>query len=593
MATAEGRRLLRALERDCRYAFQPIVGIHSGAASGFEALLRGYDSLGAPSVPALFDRLSDLGILHRAELILREKAVTAFRTFAAGSGARLFLNLDPRVLDSPDYRPQRTQDLIDRHGLEPSALCFELSESQALRTGASPGRILDAYRRQGYRLALDDFGTGHSGLKLLYDRQPDLVKIDRYFISGIDADAKKRMMVSSVVQMAKVLGIAVIAEGVETERELLVCKEIGCDLVQGWVVARPTLTPEVPAGGFATVVEINRRDRRHPGGDGPLVREEIAAVPAIRIDAVMPDVFEVFRRNKDRSFFPVTDASRRPLGIIREHDLKDFIYSRYGRDLLSNKASGKRLIDFVSRCPICEIDTPVEGILATFTAAGDPAGVIMVDGHRYVGVLDAGSLLRLIQEKSLAQARDQNPLSRLPGNASIVDWVAGALEAETPSTLVYFDLDNFKPFNDFYGFRQGDRVILLFAELMRRAFGAGDAFLGHVGGDDFFAGFPGRRPQEVTGAVSDLLRVFASDAESFYDAEARARRHIVVRDREGRERQFPLISASAAVLGLPDGAGRLSAEQVGRRIAALKRTAKAAPDGIAVAPTAGDEAAVP
>lgn len=583
IAAAEGRRLLRALERDCRYAFQPIVGIHSGAASGFEALLRGCDAVGASSVPALFDRLSDLGVLHRAELVLREKAVTAFRTFAAGSGARLFLNLDPRVLDSPDYRPQRTRDLIDRHGLEPSALCFELSESQALGTGGSPSRILDLYRRQGYRLALDDFGTGHSGLKLLYDRQPDLVKIDRYFISGIDADAKKRMMVSSVVQMAKVLGIAIIAEGVETERELMVCKEIGCDLVQGWVVARPTLTPEIPAGGFATVVEINRRDRRRPGGDGPLVREEIVAVPAIRVDATMPDVFEVFRRNKDRNFFPVTDASRRPIGIIREHDLKDFIYSRYGRDLLSNRASSKRLIDFVSRCPVCEIDTPVEGILATFTAAGDPAGVIMVDRHRYAGVLDAGSLLRLIQEKRLAQARDQNPLSRLPGNASIVDWVAGALEAEAPSTLVYFDLDNFKPFNDIYGFRQGDRVILLFAELMRRTFGAGDAFLGHVGGDDFFAGFPLRRPPAVIAAVAELLRVFASDAESFYDADARARRHIVARDREGREQEFPLITASAAVLGLPDGASRLTAEQVGRRIAALKRSAKAAPDRIAIA----------
>lgn len=82
--------------------------------------------------------------------------------------------------------------------------------------------------------------------------------------------------------------------------------------------------------------------------------------------------------------------------------------------------------------------------------------------------------------------------------------VAGALEAETPSTLVSFDLDNFKPFNDFYGFRQGDRVILPLAELMCRAFGAGDAFLGHVGGDDFLAGMPGRRPQEETGAVTDL-----------------------------------------------------------------------------------------
>ncbi|NBB82007.1 MAG: EAL domain-containing protein, partial [Alphaproteobacteria bacterium] len=502
----------------------------------------------------------------------------AFQAFARGSGTQLFFNLDPRVLDSADYRAERTRELLDRHGMDAASLCFELSESHALTPETSPERMLAAYRRQGYRLALDDFGIGYSGLKLLYDQQPDIVKIDRHFIAGIDTDSKKRMMVSAVVQMAKVLGILVVAEGVETEREYRVCRELGCDLVQGFLIARPGLEPP-SLGAYETARAIVRSDRRRPAGDRHLVREEMAAVPTIRLDATMAEVFEVFRRNKTQTFFPVVDGADRPIGIVREHDLKDFIYSRYGRDLLSNKASGKRLAHFISRCPIAEIDSPAERILSAYSLADDPAGVVVVDQQRYAGVLTAASLLRIINEKNLAVARDQNPLTKLPGNNSITDWVAAALEGDGDTALAYIDLDNFKPFNDTYGFRQGDRVILLFADLMRQHLGWPDVLLGHVGGDDFFAGFRGPSAERVVRAIDTLLTAFARDVESFYDAEVRRTGGIVARDREGRERRFGLVTASAAVVTLPTGAARPSVEDLGRFIATLKREAKTAGGG--------------
>lgn len=580
----EAQRLLAGVEQSCRYAFQPIVGIHSGLPAGFEALLRGQEALGIGSIGDLLDRLFDVGILHQADLILREKAVSAFQRFAAGSGARLFFNLDPRVLDSPDYRPERTRDLLDRYGMETASVCFELSETHDLRPDTAPQKMLAAYRRQGYRLALDDFGTGYSGLKLLYDQQPDIVKIDRHFIAGIDGDSKKRMMVSSVVQMAKVLGITVVAEGVETEREYRVCREIGCDLVQGYVVARPTIDPPPSTGVYETAVAIVRGDRRRPAGDRHLVREEILQVPAIRLDSSMTQVFEVFRRNKSQTFFPVVDSTERPIGIVREHDLKDFIYSRYGRDLLSNRACGKRLNHFISSCPITDIDSPAEQILSAYSVAENPAGIVIVDQQRYAGVLSASALLRIINEKNLALARDQNPLTKLPGNTSISDWVAATLDTgDAPCTLAYFDLDNFKPFNDTYGFRQGDRVILLFADLMRSRLSGPDVFLGHVGGDDFFAGFPGVDAQMVVDRIQSLLETFARDAESFYDAAARQRGGITARDREGRVREFPMIRASAVVIDLPAGMARPSPEALGRQIATMKRRAKADGTGLALA----------
>ena len=103
-------------------------------------------------------------------------------------------------------------------------------------------------------------------------------------------------------------------------------------------------------------------------------------------------------------------------------------------------------------------------------------------------------------------ARDQNPLTKLPGNNSIGDHISASLEAQHPGrhTFVYFDFNDFKPFNDHYGFRQGDRAILLFAEIMQRNLPG--TFIGHIGGDDFFAAFEGKSLIDVQAIVATILR---------------------------------------------------------------------------------------
>ena len=101
-------------------------------------------------------------------------------------------------------------------------------------------------------------------------------------------------------------------------------------------------------------------------------------------------------------------------------------------------------------------------------------------------------MLKILNEKKLALARDQNPLSNLPGNNSIFDYVFQALrDINNVYALIYFDFDNFKAYNDTCGFRQGDRVILLFSELLKSRSLSRDRFIGHVGGDDFFMAIKG------------------------------------------------------------------------------------------------------
>src|SRR5262249_17509694 len=195
-----------------------------------------------------------------------------------------------------------------------------------------------------------------------------------------------------------------------------------------------------------------------------------------------------------------------PRGIIHERDLKEYIYTPFGRDLLHNKAFMRSLSSFVTSCPVADVNSDPGEILKIFATSRDSDGIIVTENMHYVGVLSAAALLKVINEKRVQQAQDQNPLTELPGNLSISDHVTvTALDSALMRHFCYFDFDNFKPFNDQYGFQHGDRAISLFAALLRRHLSGPDVFLGHVGGDDFFAGCAGRPRAGLEPLLTGLL----------------------------------------------------------------------------------------
>lgn len=564
------------LKDHAEIAFQPIVNIHTGTCYGVEALLRGHDRLGFPSIHALFDDACERQVLHQTEILLKEMAIEKFSKLDLGHQARLFLNMDNRVLMSPDYRRGCLRSILDLFGLPPHTLCLEISERHEVQNDEATGTVLDAYRAQNFRLAIDDFGTGYAGLKLLFDRNPDFVKIDRYFISGIPYDGKKKLFVSNIVSLAHVLGIRVVAEGVETPQEFLTCKEIGCDYVQGYLVQKPTIVLEDIESKYDHIAHLSLSDRRGKTPDGDIVKQQIIALEPMQINTPMSDVFETFRRDKDAGFFPVTDNNGEPLGLIREKSLKDLIYSPFGKDLIINKAHGRGLKDFITPCPVADMQTETVKLLETYALNDSLEGILITQNNRYVGFLSAAALLHAVNEVNLAAARDQNPLSKLPGNSLISDYVRRLLgRTDTPHTLVYFDFNNFKPFNDQYGYRQGDRAILLFTELLRKVMKEDTAFIGHVGGDDFFIGLEGIDPAHAEARVRVLCGTFAEEAESFYDADARKVGGIVGVDRQGQERLFPMLGVAAAIMHLPIAVARPSFDKLTTLFAHLKKDAKA------------------
>ena len=581
---SEAYTFLEKLILHIDYAYQPIVHIHSGSVYGYEALLRGYIEMGFGAISDVFDMAWNLNVLHQADMILRQKALKKFSTITGMKNSKLFYNLDGRCFESPDYAPEKTQAVLKSLGIHPNDFCLELSECYNNGHASHTTEILNRCRAQFFRIALDDYGEGFSQLRMLYDHQPDYLKIDRFFIDGISCDDKKRLMVSTVTEMSHTLGITVVVEGVETSEDFITCRNIGCDLVQGYFIEKPQTDVSILPSSYDIVTRLTNMERRDQleKTDRRSIEDRIEKLATIRSTNSTEEMIKAFRDTASRSIVPVVDEANNALGIIREVDIKSMLYNQYGHALLANKGFGP-INRFIKQCPITDLNSSIEQVLEMYVQSKTADGIIITNDLKYVGFLSAQSLLQLLNEKRMAQAQDQNPLTKLPGNQSIAEYMANSLKKDRSKAqcIVYFDLNSFKPFNDHYGFRQGDRAILLFAEIMQRHLQSKSSFLGHIGGDDFFAGFENQSISEISILIKSTLERFAVDVESFYNPIDREKGYIERPDRDGTMKHFAMLTCSAAIVEISPDFGTTDQNKLSDCITALKKSAKNSKDYIA------------
>ncbi|MDJ0389383.1 GGDEF domain-containing protein [Roseomonas sp. E05] len=565
-------------------ALQPIVEVSTGRVHGYEALMRGHAQMGFASPAALLAAAAAADCLDGLEALVQQQAFAAFRTATGGRlDTLLFLNLDPRLL--PRLDPAELLRRLSAFGIPASALCVEVSEHQHDAEEPATGVALAALRGAGCRLALDDFGLGAARLSLLAEGRADYIKIDRFFIAGLPDDPRRQLILSGLAAMARRLGLTVVAEGVETSAEYLACLAAGCDLVQGYFVARPTTSIAALPPAYPHLAEI-RPPRYIRNEDRAQENAQLLAaaerLPAVQEDLTAEVLFARFWAEPELDVCPVLAADGTPQGLVHERTLRAYGYSLFGRALLRNRSLRYTARHFAQACPVVEADAGADRVLEAFAAAPNAAGVILTRSGRYLAVLSAKALLPVLHERRLRQARDQSPLTGLPGNLSIAARIETlALAATVPRYLCYFDLNNFKAFNDRYGFRRGDRAIELLAEHLRRSFPEGQAFLGHIGGDDFFAGLEGLAGGALRRRLACMMSGFADAATALHDGADREAGRISGHDRSGLARNFPLLRCSAAVLELPPRAFDADPDLLAAEVAALKAVAKADPDCLA------------
>lgn len=219
--------------------YQPIVQDHTLPPYGYEALLRGPAQSPMGSPQRLFH---DSGFIPE-DLLLRLDLACFGAAVRSGSrlaeSAFLFINVHGRTLQGMARKDHLIYKLIESLHIPPSKVVLEVSESTPVKDIRELAGYLASLRGQGLRIALDDVGTEFPWLQHLLWLEPDFVKLDRQFISGIDREEKKQKLVGELTGMVRRLGAKMVAGGVETAEELQTLKSMGVPLVQGYYLGRP------------------------------------------------------------------------------------------------------------------------------------------------------------------------------------------------------------------------------------------------------------------------------------------------------------------------------------------------------------------
>jgi EAL domain-containing protein (putative c-di-GMP-specific phosphodiesterase class I) len=224
------------------------VELASGRVAGFESLLRWRDPELGVVGPAEFVALAEETgqILELGKWVLREATQQAARWQREGvTSVPVAVNVSSSQIDS-GLLIETLHEILEESGLSPEKLDLEVTESALLRDEDLAIDLLYEVRRLGIGLSLDDFGTGYSSLSYLRRLPIDTVKIDRSFVEGIADNGFDHALLESIVSMASVLGLTVVAEGVETESQRDLLSEMGCDVIQGFWYSAPVPAEQVP-----------------------------------------------------------------------------------------------------------------------------------------------------------------------------------------------------------------------------------------------------------------------------------------------------------------------------------------------------------
>jgi diguanylate cyclase (GGDEF)-like protein len=229
--------LRQALENgDLRVHYQPIVHLRSGAVIGYEALLRWQHPTKGLVLPGAFIPVAEetwLMVPIGAYVLRQALAQVARWRSSERADVHVSVNVSARQLRDGDL-VHVVEQALQENGLPGEALVLELTESALVEDPAAAAATLAALRRLGVRIAVDDFGTGYSALGYLKQFPVSIVKIDRQFVAGIYENPDDRALVHAIISMTEALGLAVVAEGVESVAQQQVLLDLGCELAQGW-----------------------------------------------------------------------------------------------------------------------------------------------------------------------------------------------------------------------------------------------------------------------------------------------------------------------------------------------------------------------
>ncbi len=550
--------------------YQPILDFRTGTILGWESLTRGPLESSFRSPVVLFETAEQLGRLFALEKLCRESAIQNAGHLSGGQ--KLFLNIHPKTMADPEFTPGNTLRLMEKAGLKPDDIVFEITEQHSLQEFELFYQTLEHYRSQGFKIAVDDAGAGYAGLSTIAQLRPEYIKLDKSLTENIHKDPVKRALVETTVTFANKIGSQIIAEGIETKAQAVCIKDIGVHCGQGYFIARPSapkpvLTKDCQELQSASDISSRSVNLSLPIGD--LAQPPFQMQP----DNMVSDAQEFFKKNNRFSSIVITDKEV-PRGLIMEYHLNRQLSSQYGIALYYRRP----IESVMDKTPlIVDMNTPVEQAARkamkreTLKAYDD---IIITRKGILYGIVSVQKLLDAMARIQVEMAKGTNPLTGLPGNVAIEQEVEGRIAQGRTFSIIYADLDHFKVYNDTYGFKSGDRIIKLAADIMMwaaRKHASANSCLCHIGGDDFVLITD---PESVDRICTSITRCFGRLVKNCYCVEDRTQGWIKAKGRDGKTREYPLVSISLGVISIN---GQCSLMEIGERAAHIKKYAKSIP----------------
>jgi diguanylate cyclase (GGDEF)-like protein len=532
--------------------FQPIVSLEHGTIYAYEALCRTVGPNPFDTIENLFQQALVSGQTLQLDMCCRNNSfICAAKENIPASNGLLFVNICPTSLLHPDHNTGLTEKMAHNAGIKKENIVLEITEQEAVVNYNLFKKAIDHYRKRGFRIAIDDFGAGYGGLKMLSMLEPDYVKIDRHFFQHHGKGNINYNLIDAIATACHRIGIDVIAEGIECENDLQICREIGIQLLQGYHFAKPSREA-------VSVEQLDIPILPSIKSSGTKLFDEVICIGDISnfvepID-INDRVLEVLKRltaSPQLDCIPVLNKDRLSGLINRRRFMESHMVGRHGYGMSLNyyKNVGDVLEESFLQVPHYSSVEEVARKVHLRQQLSVYDDICVTRSGKYIGTVSVRAILNAVTENSMMIARGANPLTGLPGNEFIQRQIAQLLSRSVHFDVCYIDIDSFKPYNDRHGFEMGDRVIKKVGDILVSSVKKWDqsnmGFAGHIGGDDFIII---TRPKHALVICEYVLEQFNRLRKDFHTQEELADDMYMSVDREGNRRQFGLLSLSIGVV---------------------------------------------
>lgn len=531
--------------RAIKTVFQPIISLRDGEVLGHEALSRITCETEIRNMETLFVLAGKHNCLWELEQLCRTKAFeAAFRFMIPPYSKKLFINVNPNVLHDETFQTGLTKEYLNQYQISPSNIIFEITERNIIKDINSFIDAVDHYKSQDYKIAIDDAGAGYSGLNLISDVNPNYIKLDMKLIRCVHTDGLKAALVKGMVELSKVSNISIIAEGIETEDELETLINLGVQYGQGYLIQYPDAeVKDIREDILRLIRDLNRKKNDSMANNifNTPIENLCTKTGTIVSKEIVPDVYDRLKHDPGCIGLCVV-ANDVPLGIVTKERLALKLSGQYGFALYQNKPISHVMEkDFLS----VDCETPVN-IVSSIAMSREQDRlydfIVITKNGRYLGTVTIRDLLKKTTEIEVATAKHQNPLSGLPGNLMIERKLQQCVLGDGKYSVAYLDIDNFKAYNDVYGFENGDLILKLLSSVLVRSLHRNE-FVGHIGGDDFVIIIDGHVEEEF---FLPIITEFEKEVLSFYNQEDIDKGYITSTNRRNVVEKFPLITLTVA-----------------------------------------------